>query len=124
MHRSSKAVVLGFTVLSSLVHVWKIRCSVHKPTFIKPEIRRSLLVTHISYIKQGNLQILILLLVVSMFWNWVLHVLITWDILCLSQYKQHMTRQTSFSFSLCSLCVTVCLRNKCTSCKHRPTKLL
>jgi len=54
-----------------------IRCSVPKPIFIKPEIQRSLLVTHISYIKHGNIQILIFLRVVSMFSNWVLHVLIT-----------------------------------------------
>ena len=77
MDRSAKAVVLGFTVLSSLVHIWKIRCSVHKPIFIKPEIRMSLLITYVRYIKQGSVQILILLRVVSMFRNWVLHVLIT-----------------------------------------------
>ena len=46
MDRSSKAVVLGFTVLSSLVRVWKIRCSVHRPMFIKPEIPKFLLVTY------------------------------------------------------------------------------
>lgn len=72
------AVVLGFTVLSSLVHFLQDQLQrALAYIFIKPEKQRSLLLTNISHIKQGNMEILILLRVVSMFCNWVLLLLIT-----------------------------------------------